>query len=265
MTGQLRDLINSLEGRVDERTRALQEANEALERRALQLETSARVGRDITSILELDDLLTRVVDLIQDAFGYYHVQIFLLDREARQLVLRAGGSTLSAEYRRLDLGQASINATAALSGKPVLVDEVRDDPGYLHDSNLPDTRSELVVPLYLAEQVIGTLDVHDARSAAFSAEDVLVIQSLGDQIAVAIENARLYDQSRELAILEERTRLARELHDSVTQSLYSVVLLSEGWRRQLERGRCGRAARRPAAEDQGDRAAGAEGDALAHL
>jgi signal transduction histidine kinase len=68
---------------------------------------------------------------------------------------------------------------------------------------------------------------------AFTEEDVLVIQSLGDQIAVAIDNARLYDRSRELAVLEERTRLARELHDSVTQSLYSLLLLTEGWRRTV--------------------------------
>jgi signal transduction histidine kinase len=233
MTAQLRDLINSLERRVDERTRELRGANDALERRALQLETSARVGRDITSILDLDDLLARVVDMIQDAFGYYHVQIFLLDREARQLVLRVGGGPLSAEYRRLDLDQRSINTRVAQTGEPVMVGDVTMDPGYLRDANLPATRSELVVPLRLADQVVGTLDVHHERTNAFTAEDALVIQSLGDQIAIAIENARLYDQSRELAILEERTRLARELHDSVTQSLYSVVLLSEGWRRQL--------------------------------
>jgi signal transduction histidine kinase len=233
MTAQLRDLINSLEGRVDERTRALQDANDALERRALQLETSARVGRDITSILDLDDLLARVVDMIQDAFGYYHVQIFLLDRDARQLVLRAGRGPRSGEYRRLDLDQISINTRVAQTGAPVTLADVATDPGYLPDGNLPATRSELVVPLRLADQVIGTLDVHHDRTSAFTAEDALVIQSLGDQIAIAIENARLYDQSRELAILEERTRLARELHDSVTQSLYSVVLLSEGWRRQL--------------------------------
>jgi signal transduction histidine kinase len=233
MTAQLRDLINSLERRVDERTRALRDANDALERRALQLETSARVGRDITSILDLDDLLARVVDMIQDAFGYYHVQVFLLDREARQLVLRAGGGPLSAKYGRLDLDRTSINTRVAQTGEPVTVDDVTTNPDYLRDGNLPATRSELVVPLRLAGQVIGTLDVHHGRVNAFTPEDILVIQSLGDQIAIAIENARLYDQSRELAILEERTRLARELHDSVTQSLYSVVLLSEGWRRQL--------------------------------
>ena len=239
MTAQLRDLINSLEQRVNDRTHALQEANQALERRALQLQTSARVGRDVTSILNLDDLLTQVVDLIQDAFGYYHVQVYLLDRDTKRLMLRAGGRALSADLRCLAVDQPSINTRAVQTGAPVLVNEVTQDPDYLYDSSLPDTRAELAVPLWVGERVTGTLDVHHAQANAFTAEDVLVIQSLGDQIAVAIENARLYDQSRGLAILEERTRLARELHDSVTQSLYSLVLLSESWRRQLNTGVAG--------------------------
>jgi signal transduction histidine kinase len=101
------------------------------------------------------------------------------------------------------------------------------------DSGLPDTRSELVIPLRSGGQLIGALDVQSSAVNAFTQEDVLVIQGLGDQIAVAIENADLYDQSKELAVLEERHCLARELHDSVTQSLYSLVLFTDGWCRTL--------------------------------
>jgi signal transduction histidine kinase len=236
MTAQLRDLINSLENRVDERTRALQKANRALEQRALQLQTSAQVGREITSILDIDVLLPRVVETIREAFGYYHVQVFLLDRDAHELVLRASSDNIDLEHRRLDLSMASINTKAARNGKAVLANDVLRDPGFLPDSQLPETRSELVIPLRLGNQVIGTLDVHNRQVDAFTKEDMAAIQSLGDQIVVAIENAHLYDQSRELAVLEERTRLARDLHDSVTQSLYSLVLLTEGWRRLLSAG-----------------------------
>ena len=236
MTAQLRDLINSLENRVDERTRALQEANAALEQRALQLQTSAQVGREITSILDIDVLLPRVVEMIREAFGYYHVQVFLADREANELVLRASSDNKSLEHRRLDLDATSINARAAVTGQAVLANNVLREPGFLPDSQLPETRSELAIPLRLGNQVIGTLDVHNRQVGAFTREDLAAIQSLGDQIVVAIENAHLYDQSRELAVLEERTRLARDLHDSVTQSLYSLVLLTEGWRRLLNAG-----------------------------
>ena len=236
MTTQLHDLINSLENRVEERTRALQKANRALEQRALQLQTSAQVGREITSILDIDVLLPRVVETIREAFGHYHVQVFLLDRDANELVLRASSDDKSLEHGRLSLSTASINAKAALASEPVLANDVLRDPGFLPDSQLPETRSELVIPLRLGNQVIGTLDVHNRRVGAFTEEDMVAIQSLGDQIVVAIENAHLYDQSRELAVLEERTRLARDLHDSVTQSLYSLVLLTEGWRRLLSAG-----------------------------
>jgi len=237
MTAQLRDLIDSLERRVEERTRALREANQALHRRALQLETNAQLGREITSILDIDDLLPQVAEIIRDAFGYYHVHIFLLDQEAGELVLRASTSqVIGSQHQRLEIGKTSINSKVTQTGHPLIVNDVTQNPHFLPDEQLPDTRAELVIPLRLGDHVIGTLDVHSTQVNAFTEEDLLVIQSLGDQIAIAIENARLYDRSRELAVLEERTRLARELHDSVTQSLYSLVLLAEGWRRMVNEG-----------------------------
>jgi signal transduction histidine kinase len=234
MTAQLRDLINHLEQRVQKRTRALNEANEALRRRALQMETSASVSRQITSILEIDELLKHVVHLIRDAFGYSHARIFLLDGE--ELIQRANTSEGAVGIARVQLALTSLNAEAVRSGQPVMVNDVTSDPRFLREEPLPDTRSELAIPLRVAERVIGTLDVLSSKSNAFASEDVLVIQSLGDQIAVAIENARLYARSRDLAVLEERHRLARDLHDSVIQSLYSLSLLSEGWRRLLRSG-----------------------------
>lgn len=216
MTARLRELIDGLEARVEERTQALR-------RRALELETSARVSREITAILDIDDLLARVTALIQDAFGYYYIQIFLVDRENGTLIQRAASGPLAPQNRRLPLDGNSLNAWAARANEAVLVNDVSHDPRFLADEQLPETRSELVIPLRAGDNLIGTLDLQRAEKDAFTPEEVLVLQSLGDQIAVAIENARLYERSRALAVVEERNRLARELHDSVTQSLYGLV------------------------------------------
>jgi signal transduction histidine kinase len=236
MTRQLRELIGGLEQRVKDRTLALREANASLARRAVQQETSMRVAREITSILDVNALLAQVVKVIETAFSYYCVHIYLLDHETGQLVLRATSADPGPQERELDITERSINARTVRTGKTQVVCDVAVDQDYLVDPAFPETHSEAVALLRIGDRVIGTLDVHCTAVNAISDEDAQVLQSLADQIAVAIENARLYRRSRALAVLEERTRLARELHDSVAQSLYSLVLLSEGWRRLSQAG-----------------------------
>lgn len=219
MTAQLQSSINNLEQRVRARTAELRQ-------QALRLETSVQVSREITSILNIDTLLTRVVELICEAFGYYHVRIYLVEETGEYLVLQASTNLVDVEVQRLAIGGKSLNGQAVATNEARLANDVKHDPNYLAERLLPNTRAELVIPLRMGKRVIGTLDVNSARAEGFSEQDVIVIQSLGDQIAIAIENARLYDRSRTLAILEERTRLARELHDSTTQALYSIVLFA---------------------------------------
>lgn len=226
MTAQLRELITNLEKRVADRT-------QELERLALQLETSARVGREITSILEIDELLSKVSELIRGAFDYYGVHIFLLDEGKNQLVFN--GTWEGKPYHvPLEVGQDSLNGKAVLQNQAILANDVALEPSYRMDDHYPDTQAELVVPLRIGNRVIGTLDILSTEKHAFNPDDMLVVQSLGDQIAIAIENARLYERSRELAVLEERNRMARELHDSMNQSLYSVILFTGAARNEAD-------------------------------
>lgn len=238
MTFQLRSLVDGLERRVEERTIALHEASEATRRRALQLETGAKVSREITSILQINELLVRVVDLIREAFGYYGVDIYLLEKENRVLTLEAGSWATSMEARkrkRIKIEDRGLNSKAVRVDDVIVSNDVSIDPEFLIDESMLETRSELVIPLRVKGEVIGTLDVQSEDINAFLPEDIVVLQSLSDQVAVAIVNARLYDRSRDIAVTEERVRLARELHDSVTQSLFSLDLHAKALATHLDR------------------------------
>jgi signal transduction histidine kinase len=229
MTAQLRDLINSLEQRVEDRTHALSH-------RALQLETSANVSRQITSVLKIEELMNLIAELIRSSFGYYGVSIFLIDGAADKLLLHAFCGESPPSHRSQEINERNLNGKAALNNTAVLVKDVTLEANYLRDEHLPKTRSELVIPLRMGEEVIGTLDMISEKQDAFTPEDITLSQSLGDQIAIAIHNARLYEKSHQLAVMEERNRLARDLHDSVTQLLYSLGLLVEGWRQMATDG-----------------------------
>jgi signal transduction histidine kinase len=127
------------------------------------------------------------------------------------------------------------------SGEPLLVADVRNEPRYLPVPEAPEIRSQVCVPLKTKEAVIGVLSAESEHVHAFDESDLAVLQSLAIQAAVALENARLYQQAHQLAVLEERQRLARELHDAVTQTLFSASLIAEAlpalWERDQEEGR----------------------------
>jgi signal transduction histidine kinase/ligand-binding sensor domain-containing protein len=218
---------------------------EAEQRRAEQFRVISEVGRRITSITSLDSVLQQVVELIQGALDYDHVHIGLVDGD--EVTYRVGAGHLwddpdfQFEPARLKVGQNGITGWVAATGEPILLPDVSQDPRYVWMRG-SGTRSELTVPIKLKGEVIGVLDAQSDRLDAFDESDLTVLQSLADQAAIAIENARLYERAQRLAVMEERQRLARELHDSVTQALYGATLYAEATARQLDDGRVALAA-----------------------
>lgn len=209
------------------------------QRRAEQFRVISEVGRRITSILAVDEMLEQMVGLIQEAFNYYHVGIGLV--EGDEVVYKVGAGRLwddpqfEIKPARLKIGQEGVTGWVAGTGQPLLVPDVKQEPHYILMGG-SQTRSELTVPIKTRGKVIGVLDVQSDRLDAFDKSDLVVLQSLAHQAAVGIENARLYEQAQQVAVLEERQRLARELHDSVTQAMYGVTLYAEAAARLLSAG-----------------------------
>lgn len=204
-----------------------------------QLRVINQVSQSIAGILDLDGLLRETAVLIHERFGYYHVGIGLV--EGDDVVYRAGaGQLVSPEGdilfspNRLRVGKDGLTGRAAATGLVLLSTDVRHDRRYVPLAGL-DTRSEVVVPIKSKEVVIGVLDIQSERANAFDESDVELLRSLANQLAVAIENARLYEQAGQLAALEERQKLARELHDSVSQALYGIALGTRTARTVLDR------------------------------
>jgi len=201
MTAQLRGFIGSLEQRVAERTRELEVATQQVEHRAEQFEAIAQVSRVISSIQDQSELLPRITRMISQHFGFYHVGIFLLDENNQFAVLRAanseGGRRMLARRHRLEVGHTGIVGYVTATGNPRIALDTGADAVFFNNPDLPETRSEMALPLTISGKVIGALDVQSTKQNAFTQADVNILSALADQVSTAIQNARLYEESHE--------------------------------------------------------------------
>jgi GAF domain-containing protein len=182
---------NALEQNVQERVSEIQQ-------RATQLETASQIARDISVLANLDDLLSNAVNLIRDRFGFYHAGIFLLDEKHEYAVLKSAtgeaGRAMIEGNHRLRVGEVGIVAYVVAHGKPRITMDVDEDPMHFKNPNLPLTRSEVALPLIAGDQIIGALDVQSEKANAFAQEDVKILQTITDQLAVAVEKTRLVEK-----------------------------------------------------------------------
>jgi len=194
-----------------------------IQRRASRLLAASEISRVATSILTLDELLPQAVDLIRERFDLYYVGIFLVDESQRWAILRAGtgeaGRAMLARNHRLEVGGASMIGMCVAQGEARITFDTQSEATHRRNPLLPETRSELALPLFSRGRAIGAMTIQDTRPGAFTQEDITTLQTMADQLANAIENARL------LRRMEENMR---ELELATGQ------LTRESWRDFLE-------------------------------
>jgi PAS domain S-box-containing protein len=181
----------------------LKQTEEALGRQAARLALLNEVGGKIASVLELENVLNTAAHLVQESFGYHHVGLFTADHQRGALVMRARAGQFAHLYpsdHQIKLGQGMVGWVGS-HGERLLANDVRAEPRYANFyPDLIPTQSELCVPIRVGNETVGVLDVQSPQLDAFQKTDVMVLETLADQIAVAIENARLYEAvQRELA------------------------------------------------------------------
>jgi GAF domain-containing protein/HAMP domain-containing protein len=200
MTTQLQEMLIGLEERVAERTSELEESSQQLEKRSAQFETIAQLARTINSIQDPGTLLHKITQLVSVSFGFYHTGLFLLDESRQYAVLSAanseGGQKMLDRKHRLGVGQTGIVGYVTSTGNPRIALDTGADAVFFDNPDLPETRSEMALPLRVGTSIVGALDVQSTKPNAFSEEDVEVLSILADVVSVAIENARLFEESQ---------------------------------------------------------------------
>jgi GAF domain-containing protein/HAMP domain-containing protein len=187
MIVRLQDLQSGLEKIVEDRTAQLKAINE--------------VGRVATSILDPDELINRVVHLITEEFGYYYAAIFLIDPSNKWAELKdatgEAGRVLKESQHRRELDGTNVIGRTIQSRQAQIMTDTGDKAFHFDYPLLPYTRSEISLPLYVSDRILGVLDVHSTKESAFSEQDIETLQNMANQVAISLDNAHLFQETRQ--------------------------------------------------------------------
>lgn len=217
-TDQLRDNARILEERVDERTRELEKQTD-------RLQIAARIARDAASATDLEKLLNRSTTLILERFNLYHTAIYLMDQKREYLVLTASpteaGKRMMAENHRISVTDLNTISRVVATGEPRIAQDSGRETMRFKNPLLPDTLSEMAIPLKVENRTLGVLDVQSDQPQAFSENDIATMQHLADQLAIGIERAQL------LAQVEESLRELQQAYGRSTQESWKSLAESK--------------------------------------
>ncbi len=195
-------------------------------RRARLLEAASEVGRGVTSILDLEELLQKTVNIICDAYGFYYAGVFLLDENGEWAVLQAGrgeaGKRMVEEEHKLRIGGLSMIGTSIAERQARIALDVGDEPVHFKNPHLPLTRSEMALPLIAGDEVIGAVTVQSTEEAAFSEEDINSLQAMADQLAIALANARLLHELEAAHAELVRTKTFEAIATATTEAIHWI-------------------------------------------
>jgi putative methionine-R-sulfoxide reductase with GAF domain len=214
MAEQLQQTLASLETRVLERTRAL--------------EVASQVSRSLSTILDPDQLVKTVVDQVQTSFDYYHAHIYLFDEKENSLRMVGGtgqaGQVMLQQGHQIPYGKGLVGRAAA-ANNVVLIPNVADDPNWLANPLLPDTRAEIAVPISLGDEVLGVLDVQHNLVDGLTEQDANLLQAVANQVAIALRNAREYQTAQARA---ERQQLLNQINQKIqtTQNMEDALQIA---------------------------------------
>jgi PAS domain S-box-containing protein len=217
--GTLVSSFNTMAEEVDTLMTDVQIRSQELAERTRELEASQRVTFAASERVTPDELLDLVVNLIRDQFDLYHAQVYLVDDEEKAAVLKQStgyaGRQLLTRRHKIPLDATSLVTQAIHTGEPVLVTDTAEDPNFMANPLLPETRAELVVPLKLKDEIIGVLDAQDRTPGRFGPSTIDLFQSMADQVAILLENSelleRISEQTESLTIFSNQLRTAAEI------------------------------------------------------
>ncbi|MBK9927026.1 MAG: GAF domain-containing protein [Anaerolineales bacterium] len=196
---EVRTLASNLEKRVEERTVDLETANQRNEKRARQFEAIAQVASVSSAGESLNEALLQLTFVISKQFGFYHAGIFLLDESKKYAILKSanseGGKRMLERGHRLEVGETGLVGFVAATGRPRIALDTGADAVHFNNPDLPETKSEVALPLLQGKEVIGVLDVQSIESQAFTTEDIETLSILASQVSIIIQNTQLYEEN----------------------------------------------------------------------